>query len=455
LSAIPEPTLRAASPGPPEAPPRPSARAHARELVLLFVVALALRVGAFVAHGCGEHATGQDAWSWGYEAACLGRSIADGEGYRGQWSRAEPPWDGPAPATGWLSPAYPGLLALLMRLGGGVTAATATALLLLQCALSAATCLLLWGLGGVIGGLRLARLAGWLLAFLPYSIWNAAHTVWDTTVVALTLTMIVELVLRYGRSAGPLRIVGLGFVSGLGLLVNPALVSVLAVAAAEVALGGARWPQRIRRALLFAAAAFLACLPWCMRNAREVGAFALRTNLGVELMVGNNDRADGYFQFLLHPSYSAAEYRRYAEVGEAAYAQEARQRSVDWIRSHPLRWAGLTAHRARLYWLGDLPWQDPRREGDKRPADDAASWIKWLMHASIGLGCLAGLPLLWRRSPESRGLVLMLLLFPVPYYLTHVLERYRMPIEPLMLLPFAALVLAIVDRARASRRAGG
>ena len=48
-------------------------------------------------------------------------SLADGRGYAGQWARAEGPWGETAPITGWLAPAYPYLLAGLMKLGGGVT----------------------------------------------------------------------------------------------------------------------------------------------------------------------------------------------------------------------------------------------------------------------------------------------------------------------------------------------
>ena len=38
--------------------------------------------------------------------------------------------------------------------GGGVTPLAAGILLVFQCVLSAATCLFLWGLGGVLGGAR-------------------------------------------------------------------------------------------------------------------------------------------------------------------------------------------------------------------------------------------------------------------------------------------------------------
>lgn len=428
----------------------PRAKDHARELALLFVVALVLRLAAFLAHGCAEHARDAEAWSWGYESGCVAAAIAERGEYAGQWARDEAPWNGAAPATGWLAPAYPCLIAACLGIGGGVTPLAAGILLVIQCVLSAATCLFLWGLGGVLGGARLARVAGWALAFLPYSIWNAAHTVWDTTCIAAALTLFVELALRFGRRATTPGAAGLGVACGVLLLVNPAPASVLPAALWVIARAG-RLGERLRRAAAFALATFVVCLPWCWRNQVVVGSFAVRTNLGVELMVGNNDLANGYFQSALHPSYNSAEFEDYVARGEVAYAADCSARAWAWIAEDPARFAALTLHRARLYWFGDFPWSDPRTEGARSAATDPASWIKWGMHALTGLLCLAGCALWVRRGLEHRALVVMLVLFPAPYYLTHVLERYRFPVEPLMLLPAAAFVLWLADRARARR----
>lgn len=429
----------------------PRARTHARELALLFAVALLVRLAAFLVHGCAEHAAGKDAWSWGYESGCIALSLTEGHGFAGQWARAEGPWGADAPVTGWLAPAYPYLLALLMKLGGGVTPLTAGMLLVFQCLLSALTCLFVWGLGGVLGGLRLARVAGWALAILPYSIWNAAHTVWDTTCVAAALTLFVELVLRFGRDAGVARAAGLGLAFGVLMLVNPAPASIAPAALWVIARDQGAWWERGKRALAFGLVAFATCVPWCWRNHAAVGSFAVRTNFGVELMVGNNDRANGYFQVRVHPSYSEGEFRAYVTQGEVPYAAACAERAQAWIRADPSRFARLTLHRARLYWFGDFPWSDPRTEGAKSAATDPASWVKWGLHALTGLLCLAGCVLWLRRGVEHKALVAMLLLFPAPYYLTHVLERYRFPIEPLMILPAVAFVLWAVDRVRGNR----
>lgn len=441
--------LTSPAPGASAASPALSGRSRAREVLLLFLVALLVRVGLmFVLHSP-DDARGASAWEWGYESACIAQSVADGRGYAGQWNRGEAPWDAGSGLTGWLTPVYPGFLALLMKTLGGVTPATAFALFFAQSLLSALTCVMLWSLGRALGEDRAGRLAAWIFCFDPAAIWNASHTVWDTTFVACALTSFLWLLFRWGPSASAAISAAAGAAFGALLLVNPAPGSILPVALIFIALQRPTWRARLRCAAAFGAAAFLVCAPWCLRNQRAIGAFALRTNLGVELMVGNNAEADGYFQSRLHPSYNAGEFRRYRAIGEAAYSKECEQRARDWIEEDVSRFVQLSLHRAMIFWTGDLPWLDPRREGRLDPASDPKSWIKWLQHAIGGLGCLAGASLLARRSASGKHLLAMLMLFPAPYYVTHVLERYRFPIEPLIVLACAFLVLGILDARRA------
>ena len=169
-------------------------------------------------------------------------------------------------------------------------------------------------------------------------------------------------------------------------------------------------------------------------------------------MVGNNDVATGYFQTSLHPSYAGHEFLRYRELGEVAYNAEAKQRALDWMHAHPLGFATLALRRMQIYWLGDPPPFDPRREGGLEPARDPKSWVKWIQHGGAGTLCLIGLWILVRRNRSAWSIAAMVLLFPLPYYLTHVLERYRFPSEPLIVLCASAAVLAWIDRRRSMKR---
>jgi 4-amino-4-deoxy-L-arabinose transferase-like glycosyltransferase len=420
----------------------------AREAILLFCVALALRLALLFAWHSPDTVRGKDAWSFGYEAACTARSLVAGDGWAGQWNRAQMPWGLGSGTSGWLPPAYPALIALLVRAFGGFTPLMAGVLFAIQCALSALTCLCVWGLGRAIGEPRAGRLAAWLFAFLPGAVWNAAAVVWDTTCVAFGIAAFVFVLFRYGRAPTLVRCLALGAAFGALMLLNPAPVSLAPVAIGWLASRESSWSLRVRDGAAFTLAAFLVCLPWLVRNERALGAFALRTNLGVELRAGNNDHANGYVQMDMHPSSDATEFLRYLEAGEVPYCAWAMREAKHWIVEHPLRFTVLTLHRAQLFWLGEPPTIDPRRDQGRTPASDPKSWIKWLAHLAAGVLCLAGAWALSRRNTAGRYLLAMLVLFPAPYYFTHVIERYRFPIEPLIVLMAAYLCVRFLDRRR-------
>ena len=64
---------------------------------------------------------------------------------------------------------------------------------------------------------------------------------------------------------------------------------------------------------------------------------------------------------------------------------------------------------------------------------------------------IAGAIKLARRSPEAAFLAGTLVLFPLPYYVIHVLERYRFPIEPYLL----TLGVALFTGVSGVKRRGG
>ncbi|MFT6833112.1 MAG: hypothetical protein ACJAZN_003293, partial [Planctomycetota bacterium] len=128
-----------------------------------------------------------------------------------------------------------------------------------------------------------------------------------------------------------------------------------------------------------------------------------------------------------------------------AYSADCRDRAIAWARANPDRFASLTAERFQRFWIGPDPRAKVYLGMGTEHKRDWQGWIKYVSHALAGLlgvlGCL-----LWR-SPVSgsawipRG---TLLLFPAVYYLTHVFERYRFPIEPIVTLAAAALLLRLL-----------
>jgi 4-amino-4-deoxy-L-arabinose transferase-like glycosyltransferase len=321
-----------------------------------------------------------------------------------------------------------------MVLSGGLTQGAALALFLIQCVMSALTCVFTWKLGFVMGVPRAGKLAGWALAVWPSSIWMAAGVVWDTTAVALGVVLVLWAVFAHARAGlACFALMGAGF--GALLLVNPAPL-VLSPALAWVV-----WRHRAsaldfaRRTGIYAACALVVVLPWLIRNEREVGLLVLRTNLGVELDVGNNDETEGRYQYSRHPSYNPAEFVHYRTIGEAAYARECSERAHAWIAEHPRRFVELGLLRATFFWFGVNPIADNRVDVAGRTAtSDPKSWIKYAAYIGLGVVGLVGVLVWSARAFEGRVLLVCFTLFPVVYCVTHTLERYRFPIEPLLVL---------------------
>lgn len=403
--------------------------ASRRFLLALFAAALALRIGALLALDAGSVGRGGSAWSFGHEPACIAQALVDGRGYSDPFGQG-------TGATAWLTPPYPLLLAACLQLFGGVNAGLATAVIVLQSLASALTCVLLVTLGREVGSLRAGQLAGGLFALYPIAISNSVQLIWDTSFVACALTALVIALLRVRDLAGAAR-AGLGY--GALLLLNPAPLSLAPIAALFV------WRRGRAKALAaFLACAFAVCLPWMLRNRFALGSFSLRPNFGVELRIGNHDEATGRpLAFLFHPSHVAGELELYRELGEVGYSDENMQRALAWIRAHPRAFAALTLHRARLFWLSEAPADDPRRAASAAPGSDLQGWIKFLAYAATSAGALLALAR-WRGAGDARLLFAgTLALFGVPYYLSHVSERYRFPIDPLLVLLDAVLLLQL------------
>ena len=424
-----------------------------REAILLFLVALAARLAFLFLLASPEEARGKEPWDFGYEQACIGSSLARGEGFAGQWTRSRQPFDLGTGPTAWLTPVYPWLLALLFDLFGGVNPASATALFTIHALLAAATCVLLWRLGRAIGEPRAGRLAAWLFALYPASIWNAATKVWDTTLVAFALVAFLVLLFERWRGATVPRSIALGAAFGALVWVNPAPLSILPMVLVLLWIGREGLGARVAVCAAFSLSTFVVVLPWMIRNEHAVGAFSLRANLGIEMMAGNNDLADGYHQQKLHPGHEPELFLRFRQLGEVEYADWAMGEAKRWIAADPWRFVRLSIHRAKIFWIGDNPWEDPRLDHGMRAHEDPKSWVKWAQHGVAGLLCLVGGAWFALRSTAGRVLFGMLMLFPLAYYATHILERYRFPIEPLIVLVDAWLVLRVADAWRARRAA--
>lgn len=416
-------------------------------MAALFAVALALRMILLLVLAPHEAAAGQSTWDFGHEAACLGEALYQGRGLADPWSLG-------TGASGWLTPPYPALIAALMWAFDGVNPSMAFALFSLQALFSAATCVLLTRLGQNLGAAR----AGWwgavIFALYPPALWNAVSVVWDTTFVAFGTVACLVVATRKGAFESTRATLGAGLCWGALALVNPAPLSLLPAVFVYIAMSSGSVGARAGRSALFAFALLAVCAPWMLRNARVLGTANLRPNFGVELRLGNNPEANGHpVPFKFHPSHVASELALYRDLGERAYAADCGARATQWISEHPGDFLVLCLRRVQYFWIGDLPLFDQRSSAASRAGFDPNSWAKFLSFAVLGvLGWIGALR--WGPGLRERRLLLLALLgFGLAYYVTHVSERYRFPIDPLLALLSASALLRIFSKGRAEPEA--
>ncbi|MEZ6015763.1 MAG: hypothetical protein R3F49_11650 [Planctomycetota bacterium] len=435
------------------------------------VVALALGVRlallGYLGDATGFHQAERAArgvtWDWGYEQGAIAQALVDGRGFSDPFLRGSGP-------TGWAAPLYPLLVAALLKLFGGVVYGAAVALAALQAIASAFVSLWLWRLARALapadpaveeraaqgayiasrirqwvrGGDCAGALAALLWALHPLAAYLPVTLVWDSTFVALGLSWFLARVAEEGPAAPASTVARLGAGFGVLLLVNPAPLA-LTPALLWYWAGPRGLKPGARNGAAFVAAAALVAGPWALRNLAVLGTPNLRSNLGVELYVGNNDGARGTFNGPLHPAYNDLEYAQYLELGEVPYAAHCQARAVAWAKANPARFARLSLDRAQRFWFGPLPWQPIVLGSGAERRRDWQGWIEWLTHAGVGLLGLAGA--CWARLRPGGATLIRgaLVLYPLVYYVTHVFERYRFPLEPVVVAS-AALLLARLAR---------
>jgi hypothetical protein len=330
----------------------------------------------------------------------------------------------PTGPTAHYPPVYPYLLGLTWRIFGlGPTGGYAGwtmgfTLASLQCALLPWLSVRL-GLGlaaGVIAGLVSAVVAQVPPFLEPPS--------------ALLLGLLMLAFRRRWTSGGitTTRSLLLGSGAGLAFHLQPALLPVV-LGCLAFELWWSRDARRWGRAAIVVLAACLVCLPWAWRNYTALhGVFFIRSNLGLELLVGNHPGAAADIDdmlpsvYPLHPRSSVEQALRVREMGELAFMRDAGAEARAWIAANPARYARLSAERALAFWTR---WNN----GALYAVPATLATLLGLLGAVRVLRGLA--------VPERAVLLIPLLTFPLVYYFVDYLPRYRMPVMWIMYL-FAA-----------------
>ena len=423
-------------------------RSAATSLPLIVVVALLLRVG-FAWDYAGQNSRHALAvLPFLQESGNIAASLASGHGFSSPF-RVE---TGP---TAWMPPAYPWLLAGIFRVFGVRTYASFLAAVGLNIFCSAFTCIPIYFAGKRMSGIAVATVAAWLWAFFPNTILNAFESMWEASLAALLAAIILWATLAMEKSERWRDWIGYGLLWGVTLLTNVTLISLLPLLLGW--LSYRRWKAffnahgsegfveaTFSKPVFACGIAVLCCVPWTIRNYTVFHRIVpMRSTLGLQMWIGNNENPQEAWKEELHPIFNSAERARYVRMGEIEYMQEKRHEAIEFMLAHPARDVRQFASRFVATWSGGTP--TPLQDFIRAPG----LWFRGVLvfNFFVAIGTAAGIVILWKQqSAYLFPIAVFPVIFPWAYYLTLVVPRYRLPVDPAVMLLTAVTLQAICIR---------
>jgi 4-amino-4-deoxy-L-arabinose transferase-like glycosyltransferase len=389
-------------------------------------------------------------FSFGWEIGRIAYSLANGHGFSS-------PFGGDTGPSAWTAPLYPFIVSIAFRIFGTYTHAASFALLTFNSFCAALTCWPVYRIARRIFGDTVALWSGWVWALLPYIIYWSVRQVWETSLTALLLTLAFMLAVEMEGDSRLTSWAGFGALWGVIGLTNPSCLSFLPVSGCWLAF------QLIRRgrpfllpAVVGALMFWMTMLPWLARNYEVFHKpVFVRDNVGVEVRCGNNPLAEGIWVGMYHPSQNPILYERYRDMGESDYSAEQARLAKRWISENPRQYAVLTFRRIVFFWNGvprssnTAEWmqQHPRHwaarvfwpvifRTDGSPRNyviQALEQARSSLFLATSLLAFGGLYFAIRNRVHAVFLFVCLLVFyPLVYYVSFPLPRYRHPIEPIL-----------------------
>ena len=368
-------------------------------------------------------------YSRGIEMGILAQSLLMGRGLSS-------PFGGSTGPTALLSPGYPFFVAVFFRVFGAFTFEAAIALMVAQLLCGVATVLLIILITRECFGALAANVAGTFWAVSLPVIWMPT-IFWETSLSALLILMMIALALRSERRSNLVLWMTMGSISGIAALVNPALLpSSLAI----IGWMGFRSRKTLSYLpILGVLVLLLIFTPWPIRNMRVLHAFIpLRSTIGYELWMGNRSGGAGFLDESLFPTFNRGEYNSYVSKGEVLYMRDKSLLAWTYICNHRTEFLRLTTVRVIRFWCGS---------GNK---DGSPIFV---LHALL-TGCFGAFGLWQLLEKKYFGIAILFLLpvvlFPLPYYITHAEFRYRLIVDPILTILAASSAARWISSERSS-----
>lgn len=389
-------------------------------LAVLVAFALRLLVMAFLYRE--RMAPGRDHYEFAYEVGRVARAIALGRGF------SDPFFSETGP-TALVPPLYPYILAAIFQVAGIYTKASVFLALGLNSLISALTCIPVYFVGQKTFGQRTATWACWVWALSPYGIYFAADWIWPTCLSTFFMALLFLMAITLDLCSNTWAWAGFGLLCGIAALNDPIVLSVLPILGAMTVYRKFRRGQRWQLPAFVGTLAFLVIIsPWFIRNYRTFHQLVpFRDGLGLELWVGNNGYTSHWANSALRLSNNSEQMSEYRRVGELAFMAHKKQESFQYVEQHPLAFAHLSLRRALYLWTGY--WSFDRAYLAGEPMDVPNIFLS----TSLALLALRGLWIALRDQGRfAAQYAVVLLCFPLVYYVTHPEVYYLRPIDPIV-----------------------
>jgi len=429
-----------------------------RRLFWIVVFGLVLRL-AFVPLFVGERMDPfRDHWAYDVEVGKLACSIASGHGFsdplycRGtpsqQNAATEAPYYQHTGPSAMEPPVFIYLLAGIFVLFGIYSKASLWVAFFFNCAFSALTVIPVYGIATKCFSPRVGMWSAWMWAVFPFSIYWAASTPWATTLTTLLFTTLIFYALRLESTSSLRAWLSYGLLAGFAVLVDPIVLSSLPFVGGWVcyrnAKRGTAWKLPAAAALLVL---FIPVAPWVVRNyvVFEHRIF-FRDPFWMAFRVSNSPGMVGWWDDNANPGNSSAEMEKMVRLGELGYMDEERRQSLDFLRNHSLLYGSLVVRRFVYVWTGFWSFRSDYLK------DEPMDLPNIPFSTALTVLTLVGLSRMFREhDPRAWLFALILLTFPLVYYLTIPLLRFRGPIDPEVVMLSTYAVISLRDARRAAR----
>lgn len=341
-----------------------------------------------------------------------------------------------------LEPAYPVFLAGIY----GVFGRNFIIVRIFQCLLGAAVCYLAYLIGSRLFNKNTGLLAALIATFYPLHIFIAGM-VYPTILFTFFIALTILCLLKIADHTGSLYPALAGLFLALATQCIPIIFAFYPFAAFWMLVFVKKSNlQRWKHCFVIFFVALLGLTPWTVRNYLVFGKIVpIRAAFGEELlkvkvMVDSNSKVDLYRNDIQNSGIDEAEFsRQVASMQSKGFFAKVKSIVLDNPGSFLRRYVGEFLH----FWI---LYPDPERVKTKNQFLN--TFTKWVSIVSFGpvlifsiIGILGSKP----KQRQSMLLVFVILSFALSYSFFMTQTRYRIPIEPYMIV-LAACGLLVVTR---------